>query len=206
VLSLSHQWLFIHVPRTGGNSLQSALVPFSDDRLVADGLRDGVERFEVQGPVTRYKHFSLQDYADALGADTLARLFKFTVVRDPWERAISWYFAPLRWTERQPLWSPEKFCDSLSNATRAVDMLSIGERYQTLDMILRFENLVQDTEILSERLNINQVRIPHRNRGLHESDWRKYYIMNPELIEFVADLYGEDAEAFGYRRPSALAS
>jgi Sulfotransferase family len=181
-------------------------VPFSDDRLVADGLRDGVERFEVQGPVTRYKHFSLQDYADALGADTLARLFKFTVVRDPWERAISWYFAPLRWTERQPLWSPEKFCDSLSNATRAVDMLSIGERYQTLDMILRFENLVQDTEILSERLNINQVRIPHRNRGLHESDWRKYYIMNPELIEFVADLYGEDAEAFGYRRPSALAS
>jgi hypothetical protein len=202
VLSLSHQWLFIHVPRTGGNSLQSALVPFSDDRLVADGLRDGIERFEVQGLVTRYKHFGLQDYSDALGADTLARLFKFTVVRDPWERAISCYFAPIRWTEHQPIWSPKKFRDGLAKAARAVDMLSIGGRYQTLDMALRFENLAQDTQVLFERLNIRQVRIPHRNRGLHEADWRKYYIMNPEPIEFVADLYGEDAEAFGYCRPA----
>jgi Sulfotransferase family len=204
VLSESRGWLFVHVPKTGGNSLQSALVSFSDDRLVAGGVRDGVERFEVQGPVTRHKHFSLQDYADALAPDTIAKLFKFSVVRDPWERAISWYFSPHRWAlqGKQPIWSPDDFRGCLCEMVRACDMLSIGGKYEAIDMLLRFESLIQDVQVLFDRLRLGRIILPHRNRGMRGLNWYNYYAMHPELVGLVADMFGADAEAFGYRRPA----
>jgi hypothetical protein len=32
MISISHNWLFIHIPRTGGNSVQSVLALYSEDR------------------------------------------------------------------------------------------------------------------------------------------------------------------------------
>ena len=81
--------------RTGGNSVQSVLARYSEDKLTRRGLQDGVDRFEVQGHYTGHKHFSLQDYADVVPPDIFSGLFKFTVVRNPWARAISWFFTPL---------------------------------------------------------------------------------------------------------------
>jgi hypothetical protein len=204
MLSLSYGWLFVHVPKTGGNSLQSVLAPYSDDRLVAGGIRDGIERFEVTGPTTRHKHFSLKDYSDAMPPDTFARLFKFSVVRNPWERAISWYFSPHRWAleGRHPIWSLEEFHSNLSKMTPAIDMLSLGGSCQVIDMLLRFENLAADAQILFSRLAVSHLTLPHRNRSSRKADWRKYYSMYPELTQLVADLFGADAEAFGYRPPS----
>jgi hypothetical protein len=203
MLSLSGQWLFVHVPKTGGNSLQSTLVSLSDDKLVGDELRDGVERFEVTGPVTRHKHFSMQDYFDALGPGTFTRLFKFGVVRDPWERAISWYFSPHRWTSqcRPPVWSPEEFRSSLCQMPRAVDMLSIEPQIMAADMVLRFEKLHQDAQDLFSRLGVGPLALPLRNFGLRNSDWRTYYLMYPDLVDLVSDLFGTDAENFGYNPP-----
>jgi hypothetical protein len=204
MLSLSGQWLFVHVPKTGGNSLQSALVGLSDDKLVADQHRDGVERFDVTGPVTRHKHFSMQDYFNALGSDTFAKLFKFGVVRDPWERAISWYFSPHKWASlcRPPVWSSEEFRASLGQMPRAVDMLNIVSQFRVVDMVLRFERLLQDAQDLFDHLGIGGMALPHRNLGLRDSKWHRYYLMHPELMNFVSDLFGADAETFGYAPPS----
>src|SRR5215469_6624176 len=111
MISISGNWLFIHIPRTAGNSLQSVLAPYSEDHLTWGAFQDGVERFEVQGRYTGGKHFRLQDYADRVRPETFSKLFKFTVVRNPWARAISWFFLPLKWisTGRPPRWSVGEF-------------------------------------------------------------------------------------------------
>lgn len=49
MLSTSHNFLFIHVPKTGGNSLQNVLSEYADDKIVRlSPYQDGVERFEVR--------------------------------------------------------------------------------------------------------------------------------------------------------------
>ena len=72
MISISHNWLFIHIPRTGGNSVQSVLARYSEDTLTCGVFQDGTDRFGVQGSYTGNKHFRLQDYADAVPPDVFS--------------------------------------------------------------------------------------------------------------------------------------
>jgi hypothetical protein len=202
VLSLSGRWLFVHVPKTGGNSLQSVLQPYSDDRLVAKPPRDGREDFAVDGPVTPAKHASLEDYRARLSADVFDSLFVFAVARDPWERAISQYFGPVRWHETGgvPRWSPDDFAALVARMRSVVSMTSLDGRV-ALDFTLRFERLREDAAELFRRLGLPPQELPHRNRGLAPRPWQTYYERDPNLVAMVATRLADDIEAFGYRPP-----
>jgi len=169
MISISHNWLFIHISRTGGNSIQSVLARYSEDRLTSGDLQDGIDRFGVQGPYTRNKHFRLQDYADAVPPEIFSKLFKFTVVRNPWARAISWFFMPLKWISmgRQPHWSADEFQRDIGHMPSMAPMLEVNGVPGQLDMLLRFETLETDFAALTARLGItSEAALPHRNRKL----------------------------------------
>src|SRR6266550_1749045 len=54
MISLQKRFLFVHIPKTAGNSIQSSLRDYSEDQLVP--LRkeqDGIERFGVRNPWDR---------------------------------------------------------------------------------------------------------------------------------------------------------
>jgi hypothetical protein len=204
MISLAGRWLFIHVPRTGGNALQTILVPHSDDRLVADAQRDGVERFEVVGPVTPRKHASLEEYRRLLPADVFPTLFSFAVVRNPWERAISTYFAPIRWGDDRPSWSVDTFRSTLDNAESVLSLLSLDGEV-AVDRVLHHESLHDDVAAVLAKLGIPASELPVRNRGLAPAHWRTYYERHPELVAAVAERYADDIEVFGYRFEAAAA-
>jgi hypothetical protein len=202
VLSLRGGWLFVHVPKTGGNSLQWVLHPHSDDRLVARSPRDGVEDFAVAGPVTPRKHASLAEYEALLPAEVFSSLFVFSITRDPWERAISQYFGPVR---RQaaggaPDWSPARFLSFLDRVQSVAGMTSLRGR-NALDFTLRFDRLAEDAAELFRRLGLPPAELPHRNRGLAPRPWRSYYEEHPELVEAVASRFADDVALFGYHPP-----
>ena len=48
MIGTSRSFLFIHIPKTGGNSIASALEPWADDQRVINGGQDGVDRFELR--------------------------------------------------------------------------------------------------------------------------------------------------------------
>ena len=93
MISLKHGFLFIHIPKTAGNSIQNILQDYSEENLVCGApYQDGVERFEVRSDdYTIHKHSTLSDYHQQLGSEVIDSLFKFTCVRNPWERMISFY-------------------------------------------------------------------------------------------------------------------
>jgi hypothetical protein len=195
MISLRRGFLFIHVPKTGGNSLQSVLAPHSDDRVTASGHQDGRERFEVRGPNTKEKHATMAEYARRLGAADFERLFKFACVRDPLTRIMSFYFSPHRWyrqrgqswVQDEPVWSRQDFIALLPKVQPMVHYLS-----GPLDDVIRFESFVSDAERVLGKLKI-KADIPHLNSG-PVGDYERHY--DAELKALVRERFAPDFAAF----------
>ena len=202
MLSLAHRFLFIHIPKTGGNSIQKILEPYSEDQIVTLAEQDGKERFEVRGRFTRHKHATLADYHALVPPEPFAELFTFCAVRDPWSRAISFYFSPRRWLKRGlvPHWSRDDFVALLPQMPAMVDHLKIDGRIQSMGAIIRHENLADQLQAVLGRigLDIDASQLPHLNRS-QAGDYRAYYDADPDLIDVVARRYREDISTFGYR-------
>ena len=198
MLSFHKRFLFVHIPKTAGNSIQSVLRYYSEDELVA--LRkeqDGIERFGLRNPKYKIKkHSKLSEYRDALGDEQFRNLYKFTCVRNPWDRMVSYYFTPTQNTET---WNRKKFRGIISKALSVADYLRLTENEQdpfaNVDYIMRFENLADDFRAVCGRLGISPPTLPQYNRS-NRKHYSKYY--DDELRELVRSRFAAEIERFGY--------
>jgi hypothetical protein len=198
MISLQKRFLFVHIPKTAGNSIQSVLRDYSEDQVVA--LRkeqDGIERFGLRNPKYKIKkHSTLNEYYEALGGDQFRDLYKFTCVRNPWDRMVSYYFTP---TQSPETWSPKKFRGIISKAVSVPDYLrlDIGEEepFANVDYIMRFESLVDDFRAVCMAIGISPPTLPQYNRSSREH-YSKYY--DDELREFVRTRFQAEIERFNY--------
>jgi hypothetical protein len=198
MISLQKRFLFVHIPKTAGNSIQSTLRDYSEDQLVA--LRkeqDGIERFGLRNPNYKIKkHSTLGEYRDALGDEQFRSLYKFTCVRNPWDRMISYYFTP---TQSPENWDRKKFRDIISKAVSVADYLRLGpgeeDPFANADYIIRFENLADDFCTVCGTLGISPAALPQYNRSNREH-YSKYY--DDELRHLVRTRFAAEIERFGY--------
>lgn len=198
MISFQKRFLFVHIPKTAGNSIQSVLRDYSEDELVA--LRkeqDGIERFGLRNPKYKIKkHSTLGEYRDALGDEQLRNLFKFTCVRNPWDRMVSYYFTP---TQNPESWNRKKFRGIISKAVSVADYLRLhdDERdpFANVDYIMRLEDLTDDFRIVCGRLHISPPPLPKLNRSTR-THYSKYY--DGELRELVRARFAAEIERFGY--------
>jgi Sulfotransferase family len=198
MISLQKRFLFVHIPKTAGNSIQSALRDYSEDELVV--LRkeqDGIERFGLRNPMFNIKkHSTLAEYRDALGDQQFRQLYKFTCVRNPWDRMVSYYFTP---TQNPEIWNRKKFRGIISKAVSVADYLRLnrGEKdpFENVEYIMRFENLDDDFRAVCASLRIPASSLPHYNRSNSEH-YSKYY--DVELRELVRERFAAEIERFGY--------
>ena len=199
MISLQKRFLFVHIPKTAGNSIQSVLRDHSEDELVA--LRkeqDGVERFGLRNPNYKVKkHSTLSEYYDALGDEQFRNLYKFTCVRNPWDRLVSYYFTP---TQKPESWNRKKFRETISKAVSVPDYLRLdnseGDPFANVDCIMRFENLADDFGGVCAAIGISPPALPQYNRSNREH-YSKYY--DDELRELVRARFAAEIERFSYR-------
>jgi hypothetical protein len=212
MISLQKRFLFIHVPKTGGNSLQNILKIYSEDDIVILGKhQDGVERFEVMNK--RYsvaKHSTISHYRSVIDKRTFKGLFKFATIRNPWDRMISFYFSPHR---RKTEWDRDAFmklisatpplrhyisCPSLKK--RILLMMQIPCTVEALtrdiDFLIRFEELESDFSEVCKKLDIPAKKLPHRNAS-KRAHYSEYY--DNELIDAVSERFSEEIEFGQYR-------
>ena len=149
MISFQKRFLFVHIPKTAGNSIQSALRDYSEDQLVSlHKEQDGIERFGLRNPNYKIKkHSTLGEYRDALGDEQFRSLYKFTCVRNPWDRMVSYYFTP---TQSPESWDRKKFRNMTSKAVSVADYLRLDQDeedpFANVDYIMCFENLEDDFE------------------------------------------------------------
>jgi len=198
MISLQKRFLFVHIPKTAGNSIQSVLRDYSEDQLVA--LRkeqDGIERFGLHNPKYKVrKHSTLSEYYDALGNEQFRNLYKFTCVRNPWDRMVSYYFTP---TQNPETWNRKKFRETISKAVSVSDYLRLdnseGDPFANVDRIMQFENLADDFRAVCAAIGIPPPALPQYNRSSREH-YSKYY--DDELCELVRARFAAEIERFNY--------
>ena len=198
MISFQKRFLFVHIPKTAGNSIQSTLRNYSEDQLVA--LRkeqDGIERFGLRNPNYKIKkHSTLSEYRDALGNEQFRILYKFTCVRNPWDRIVSYCFTP---TQSPETWDRKKFRNIISKAVSVADYLRLDpdeeNPFANVDYILRFENLADDFQTVCGTLGISPATLPRYNRSSREH-YSTYY--DDKLRELVRMRFAAEIERFGY--------
>ena len=201
MLSSANRFLFIHVPKTGGNSIQKALLPFSDDRIELIGPHhDGIDRFEIRSPEFKIqKHSTLEDYRRQMDSARFSRLTKFTCVRNPWDRCVSYYFSPHRGRVK---WTAEDFADFIRETVNPHShylTLESHKRdpFENVDVFLRYEYLEEDFQALCGNLGLADIDLPHLNASTRDS-YRSYYTQE-KLVELVAQKFLPEIERFGYQ-------
>lgn len=206
MISTSHNFIYLHVPKTGGNSLQTALLPFSDDRKVLSSKQDGHDRFGLRGPVTTRKHARLNEYQAKLPGSSVTHQIMISV-RHPFERAISSYFSPHRHIKADGTpsvihWSEDDFIDQLSLPSQeaATSFLRIGEHVIQPDLVLRFETLQQDFNSAIAFLGLPPIAsLPHVNRTVREASLRAGILSSRTLRDIVEAFYKDDMDFFDYQ-------
>lgn len=202
MISLRHNFLFIHIPKTAGNSIQNILKNYSEDKIVCLGPhQDGIERFEVRSESYKiHKHSTLAEYRDQLPGRVFNDLFKFTCVRNPWERVISFYFSPHRGMVQ---WNRDRFIGFLDEIPPTGAYVSGDgkndygpEKFGNIDYYMRFERLSDDFQKVCGRIGIPWTPLPLRNKS-NKMHYTAYY--DKDLVEIVRNKYQEEITYFGYQ-------
>lgn len=211
IISRGRRYVFVHIPKTGGTSLATALEKraMRDDILIGDTPKAKRRKRRLEGVETRgrlWKHARLCDIDGLLGADELAGMFTFTLVRNPWDRIASYY----HWLRAQGfdhhavgLAKSLDFVDFVQNETigrslataTAASYMTIAAGSEQCSAYIRLEAFEQDAAPLFEHLGFS-VRLPHLNRSAREVDYRPYYDKSAQAA--VAAWCAGDIARFGY--------
>jgi hypothetical protein len=201
MMSLQHKFLFVHIPKTAGNSIQNVLRQYSEDRVGAEGPgQDGVERFGVWNEAYGLrKHSTLAECREVMGEALFGSLFKFCCVRNPWDRAISFYFSPHRGTVS---WDRPAFLASLDRLKPCSSYVALDgpveanrSPFTNVNFVMRYERLDEDFCEACRRIGIPFEPLAVRNKS-ERGPFAQYY--DPELADLVRARFKEDINHFGY--------
>lgn len=200
MISLARKFLFVHIPKTGGNSIQNVLRVYSEDQIVClNPLQDGIERFELRNLNYGYhKHSTLKEYESLLDPHLFASLYKFACIRNPWERMISYYFSPHRQVTQWNRADFIRFVDEVSPMLSYLDQVSTSGSVESrlgVNRLLRFDRLQEDFSLLCHDLGLPQQVLPHRNASSRRH-YSEYY--DSQLVELVARKCAASIEYFGF--------
>lgn len=198
MISSRHRFIFIHIPRTGGNSVQHALLQYSDDLKITDAMRDGRERFEIRGPVTPAKHATLQDYFDRLGP-AFGDYRVIATLREPSDRAFSRYFSPLRQIASGQdkddflTFNFREFKSVAEDLLPAADFLRVNGKVRLPDFTLLYDRLAQDLSAAMAGLGLPPVSLPKVNSGIERNNERLQRLAQaPEIQALIRSRFAED--------------
>jgi hypothetical protein len=174
--------IFIHIARTGGTSIEAALV--------------GCDWWDID-PAS--KHLSAAQTRQLYGEEFWNAYLKFTVVRNPWDRLVSMWATG--WWHTTP---PQADAAEFRTFVRQLRPHP-HERYGSLfyheildepiDRVLRFERLAEEFRDLLRDVGSPDVPLPHRERR-NRGNFRDYY--DPETRDLVGRLFARDIEQYGY--------
>lgn len=193
MISHKHKFIFIFQHKCASSTLRIAL--------------ENVDKFNhkfhrgAQDP--QYKNSGFGKYSD---------YFIFASCRNPYERVVSaWNYLQRDFDTKYKRSFPKglSFKDTLLNLPEQkegvydyahitecqTDCILNSSGTPITDMIIKFENLQEDFNIVCDKIGIPHQQLPHKNKSKHKH-YTEYY--DDETKQIVAKRYAKDIVYFGY--------
>ena len=210
--------IFIHIPKTAGTSIEKVLIDYPLDRVQfkADlqkwwgNLNTDKGTYELDHSTFAYLENNCKNYNP--------HFFKFCVVRNPYSRLVSEFHHCKKLGSR--------FVKNLTNFKSFVyfirdnfDYILKNEEEKhhlishylpqnkfiyvnndcKMDLVMKFENINEDWQILCKKININRKLIKDDKYSSGKKyNYKDYY--DDELRNIVYNLYKDDFELFHYSK------
>ncbi len=213
IISRARKYIFVHIPKTGGTALSLALEARAakDDILIGDTPKARARKARLKGIKTAgrlWKHSTLGDIAGLVSEEEAADFFTLTLVRNPWDRMVSYY----HWLRGQG------FAHPAVGLAKALDFSAFLHHPQTqaslrmwpygaylrdglgterCRLFARLEHLQQDLAPFEAHLGFRLTPLTRTNDSTRLRDWRGYY-SDPDAA-LIAEVCGDDITRFGYR-------
>ncbi|NTS75356.1 sulfotransferase family 2 domain-containing protein [Catenovulum sp. SM1970] len=178
--------VFIHIPKNAGTSVKSLL----------NSVKDNI-------------HFDVISTSNELSFDDWLASFKFCIVRNPYDRAVSSYCYHVKSDykgdlyKRYPNLKSMSFYDYLMLRKNnrefllmpQVNFITRRDSDVGVNEILRLEQLQGDIKKLSKILGV-ELDLHHLNASPRTKDYKTFYTQ--ETFDLVSEIYQEDLSRFNY--------
>tara|TARA_R100000329_G_C7585075_1_gene207390 strand:- start:222 stop:833 length:612 start_codon:yes stop_codon:yes gene_type:complete len=194
-----HNLLFVHIPKCGGTSVLKKF-NISDNNLNACFRYEELKYFceETNSDLI----FSPQHFTPSLIKEYYGEFYKlykkFTIVRNPYTRAISeYFFREQEVTEFNDKHFYEWWCKfTLSKCDHLLPQSTYFEDIN-YDFVLKFESLKRGFNKMCKDLNI-PIGLPHINKSNLNSK-SCLPLLSEKSKKFLYDIYIDDFTNFGYK-------
>ena len=212
MISHKHNFIFIHIPKCGGTSVELALLKNEgiqmknydkDDLNFLSTEQKQKYRIGYNYEGVSTQHRKIDQYKDSKEK----KYFTFTFIRNPWERLLSEYFYILKVSKERykfkkqfPTFNHFVKNDHLrwlfeGHEHLQIDFVLNANKHKMINFIGRCEDMQYDFDYVCGKLKIPKIKLPYRNPTKHKH-YTEYY--DDESREIVAEKYAKDIEYFGY--------
>ena len=218
MISTELKCIYIHIPKTGGTSIESKLGFHNGEEIARHQDHRRYRNLESSvWPPSRgawspmsFLRFGfqrirgVQEGFDFPSAADLDSFYKFAIVRNPWDRVYSWYRNVMRDENHQAELGVNSQCgfgDFITNhldtwaMNSQLDWLIDSDGEMAMDYVGKFETLQESFDEIGKALGFDDTQLPVL---LHsgKTDYRGAY--EAKLVDKIADRYAREIEYFEY--------
>ena len=226
IVSHRHKFIFIKTDKSAGTSIEIALSKFcgSEDIIVPFEPEDeeirrnlgyrGPQnyfipkssysakkwyRYLFKGEQTKYlTHISAEKIRRYIGGKAWNSYYKFCVVRNPWDRFISFYYWQYKTEPRPSISEVLESKKPLKLQRSGVNLYTIDGKV-VVDKVCFYENLEADLEEVRLRCGLPEKLILPNAKASFRKDSRSYReILSKEQAEKISELLRQEIDLFGY--------
>lgn len=203
VISYEHRYIFVHIPRTAGSSVEDYLQgvesgPIDRFRQFLPGCGDGRQHLYLNELLVH------RDFGDSSRED----FFRFCVVRNPWDWFLSEVFYWIGRGQLRGNASDYKHAFFSLLESKEIDNHRIESQLDyvsidgeiAVDFIGKYETIDQDFLAIRLQIGIQDgAPLPRVNASPKTCPFWEYY--DDEMKEAVGERYARDIAAFSYTFP-----
>lgn len=212
IISRGRRFIFVHIPKTGGTALTLALEgrAMKDDTLIGDTPKARARKGRLAGTKAAgrlWKHSTLRDIAGLVSEAEVADFFTVTLVRNPWDRMVSYY----HWLRVQGFAHPavglaksHDFSGFLHHPQTQTSVrlwpyaayMRDSHGVERASSYVRLEHLETDIAPFEAHLGFAVTPLKRANESGRARDWRGFY--SDADAALVGDMCAADVARFGY--------